>query len=83
MDLPEEVKNVLGDRNPESWFAIVKYKNYRGEVANRKIIPLSFKVGSTEYHREEQLLLEVWDLEKNAFRTYAVKDIQSWVQVPG
>ena len=56
----------------------VRYTNYRGETAVRLIIPLRFSFGSTEYHPHEQWLLEVWDVEKNALRVYALKDISQW-----
>jgi hypothetical protein len=53
----------------------VKYKNYRGEVGIRSIIPLEIYWGQTEYHPHDQWLLKVWDVEKNAERIYAFKDI--------
>ena len=56
----------------------VLYCNWRGETTVRKIIPIKIYVGSTEYHSQEQWLLEVWDCERNALRTYALKDIQQW-----
>ena len=31
--------------------------------------------GKTEYHTENQWLFDVWDLDKDASRTYAFKDI--------
>lgn len=57
----------------------VRYTNYRGQTEIRTIIPLRFCFGSTEYHPEEQWLLEVWDVQKNALRTYALKDIHQWL----
>ncbi len=56
----------------------ILYTNYKGETAVRTILPKELKFGSTEYHPEEQWLLVAFDLEKNAERTFAVKDIQSW-----
>ena len=56
----------------------VKYSNYRGEVAIRTVIPLELYWGQTEYHLEDQWLLKVWDVEKNAERVYAFKDIQEF-----
>lgn len=60
----------------------VVYKNYRGEVAQRKIIPVDVFFASNEYHKDEQWLLKVFDIEKNDYRTYALKDIQSWLHFP-
>lgn len=57
----------------------IRYKNYRGEVAERKILPKQIYFGSTEWHPEEQWLLEAYDLDKEANRTFALKDIQEWL----
>ncbi len=54
------------------------YTNYRGETAARKIVPKKIWFGATEYHKEEQWLLDGFDVEKNADRTFALKDITSW-----
>lgn len=56
----------------------VKYTNYRGETAIRLIVPIRFFWGSNEYHTQEQWLLEVFDVERDAIRIYALKDIQEW-----
>lgn len=56
----------------------VRYTNYRGETAVRTIIPIRFYFGKTEYHPHEQWLVEVWDVERNAMRVYALKDISAW-----
>lgn len=60
----------------------VRYKNYRGEVAVRTIIPIEGSLfwGQTEYHPHDQWLLKVWDVEKNAERIYALCDIQEFVK---
>ena len=52
----------------------ILYKNYRGEYAVRNIQINSMRIGSTEYHPQHQFLLDVWDLDKNAQRDYALKD---------
>lgn len=57
----------------------VGYTNYRGEFAVRRIIPTGIKYGSTPHHPEEQWLLDCFDFDKAAPRTYALKDL---VQVP-
>ena len=53
----------------------VKYKNWRNEVAERTIIPIQLVWGSTEWHPHEQWLLKVWNVERNDYRMYALKDI--------
>ena len=58
----------------------VEYTNYRGEKAVRTVIPLRHWYGKTEYHNDhDQWLLDVWDVEKDAPRTYALKDISKWL----
>lgn len=81
-EIPSKVKEIIGDRTPEEAAILVSYKNYRGEISNRKIIPLRIFFGKTEYHPQEQYLLEVWDLDKEDFRTYSLADIESWIKFP-
>ncbi len=57
---------------------IILYTNYRGETALRKITPKKIWFGKTEYHPEEQWLLDAFDLDKQADRTFAMKDIKEW-----
>ncbi len=57
----------------------ILYKNYRGETGHRDIIPEKIWFGSTEWHKEEQWLLDAHDVEKDALRNFAMKDIQEWV----
>lgn len=54
------------------------YTNYRDETAERVIEPISIWFGSTEWHKEEQWLLKAIDIEKNAERDFALKDIKKW-----
>lgn len=77
VELPPDVVNAIG-ASAEHAAIRVKYKNWKGEVAARTIIPLSIFYGSTEYHKEGQWLLKVWDMGKEDYRTYAVKDILEW-----
>ena len=67
---------TAGDNDRE----IVKilYKNYRGDTAVRMIHPRRVWFGSTDWHPEEQWLLDALDVEKGAMRTFAMKDIHHW-----
>lgn len=56
----------------------VLYTNWRGETAVRSIMPLKIYFGSTEYYPKEQWLLEVFDLDRNAIRVYALQEIKQW-----
>lgn len=57
----------------------IVYKNYRGEVAVRRIRPLAIWFGATEWHPEPQWLLSATDLDKGENRDFAIKDISKWV----
>ncbi|MCA9485286.1 MAG: hypothetical protein KC506_00385 [Nanoarchaeota archaeon] len=73
----------MGNKNPENCAIEVIYTNYRGETSKRKIIPLGKPfIGSTEYHPRPQYLMDVWDLDRKAKRTYSLKDIKEWTSFP-
>lgn len=61
--------------------SVVAYRNYRGEVSIRTFWPRRVWFGSTEYHPEEQWLLDVWDVDKDAERTYALSGFVNPVEV--
>lgn len=54
--------------------ATLVYRNWRGEVSERKITPIKVWYGSTEWHPEEQWLLNAYDHEKAAVRDFALAD---------
>lgn len=57
---------------------VIRYTNYRGETSDRKIFPNSIRFAGTEWHPEPQWLLDAFDLEKHADRSFAMKDIHQW-----
>jgi predicted DNA-binding transcriptional regulator YafY len=58
--------------------ALIRYTNYRGETADRVIVPRTIWFGSTEYHKEPQWLLKAYDEGKADERDFAMRDISSW-----
>lgn len=56
----------------------VRYTNWKGQTSQRKIEPIKIFFGSNEFHSEDQWLLKCFDVDKNAERTFAMKDIHSW-----
>lgn len=50
------------------------YTNHRGETATRTITPLRVRWGKTEHHPVEQWLLDCYDHDREATRTYALDD---------
>ena len=62
--------------------ALITYKNWRGEVADRHIEPIKLWYGATPYHKKEQWLLKAYDLDKQAERDFALQDISQWIEKP-
>ena len=56
----------------------ILYTNYKGETRYREIIPKSIEYKSTDWHKEEQWILNAFDIEKNDDRGFAIKDIKEW-----
>lgn len=56
----------------------IVYTNWRGETSKRVIKPIKIWFGATNWHKQEQWLLKATDIEKNAERDFALKDISSW-----
>lgn len=54
------------------------YENYRGETSIRHVIPRRIWFGSTEWHPEDQWLLEGYDLDRQEMRSYSLKEIRSF-----
>jgi predicted DNA-binding transcriptional regulator YafY len=64
---PAEVMNAIN----------LVYTNYRGETSVRRVIPQRIWFGATDWHPEEQWMLEAMDLDKQAERSFALKDIRT------
>lgn len=50
---------------------LIEYRNHRGEVGHRAIIPGRSYYGEVPWHRGPQWLLECWDIDRNEARTFA------------
>lgn len=57
---------------------VIDYTNHRGERSERTILPQRMFFGANEWHTDPQWLVEAMDIEKNALRTFALRDIHSW-----
>lgn len=51
------------------------YVNYKGEPSSRKVIPIKVSFDRSEWHPEPQWMLHAWDVEKEAYRDFAMKDM--------
>lgn len=58
-----------------SHVATFGYRNWRGEVARRRIGVISVWYGSTEWHPEPQWFMRGIDLDKTATRDFAMRDM--------
>jgi len=59
---------------PEGEPLTFTYRNWRGEIAERRAIPRRVYFGATEWHPEPQWLLRALDVDKGAERDFALKD---------
>ena len=58
------------------------YRNYRGEVDERTIIPVKLWHGKTDWHPKPGWLLTAFDVGKDAERDFALADCQFAVLAP-
>ena len=54
------------------------YTNYRGETRIRKIIPKKIWFGHNEWHPTSQWILDAFDIEKSAERSFSMNEIRIW-----
>ena len=66
-DAPISTKQILRFR----------YRNWRGEVADRAVIPIRTSVGVSIYHNDGNpcWIMTAYDTEKDQIRDFALKDI--------
>lgn len=53
----------------------IVYRNYKGEVSERSILPRHFYYGTSQYHEGTQWFLVAYDRGRGAMRHFALKDI--------
>ena len=56
----------------------ILYTNWKNKTKYRLIKPINIEFKSTEWHKEEQWILNAVDIEKNEIRNFAMKDIKEW-----
>jgi hypothetical protein len=66
---------------PQKQSVDILYKNWRGEVAVRRILPETIFFGSSSWHPTPQWLLHAYDTERQAYRDFAIQDIASWTPI--
>lgn len=68
-----ELSNYCGE--PLQNLLEIKYKNWKGEISNRIIIPHKIWFGGSDYHKEIQWFMKAYDIDKCDNRDFAIKDI--------
>lgn len=56
----------------------ILYTNHRQETARRRIIPRRLRFGMSDWHPDPQWLLDAVDIEKDQWRTFAMRNIRQW-----
>jgi hypothetical protein len=62
---------LVSQPHPEGEALTIIYTNWRGETAERRIIPIKPWYGTTEWHPDPGWLIKAWDIEKDAERDFA------------
>ena len=60
-----------------------RYKNYKGEVSDRSVIPIRIVVKKSQYHNGGKpcWIMVAFDLDKEALRDFALSDIQEYYSI--
>lgn len=59
----------------DSKVIVMTYTNYRGERSERRVVPERIWFGSTDWHPGPQWLMDAFDLDREAMRSFAMTDI--------
>jgi hypothetical protein len=72
----EECRKEYREEHP----LVFEYKNWKGEIGIRKVIPIQVFFSSNEFHTEPQWLLEAFDMDKLDERIFAINDIIRFIK---
>jgi hypothetical protein len=70
-----EREGSTGVGSPSDQVVTVRYRNYRGETALRRVVPRDVWYGSTDWHPEPQWMINVLDVDRDVERSFAMRDI--------
>jgi len=62
--------------------ATFRYLNHRSVTSLKRVFVLRFRWGTSAYYTEPQWLMDGWDVEKQAHRTYALARVLKWYAPP-
>ena len=66
------------DSSHEEQILVFDYENYRGNKETRRVLPKRIWFGVTDWHPEPQWILDGFDLDRNALRSFAIDHISSF-----
>ena len=61
--------------------ATMTYTNYRGERADRLVLPQRVWFGATDWHPQPQWLMDAYDFDREALRSFAIGDVEGFERV--
>lgn len=53
----------------------ITYKNWKGVISNRIVVPITLWYGESDFHKGNQWFLKAYDINKLDNRDFAIKDI--------
>jgi hypothetical protein len=56
----------------------IRYRNWKGEEALRRVLPNRIFFGVTPFHPEPQWLMDGFDCDKRELRTFALSGVLEW-----
>lgn len=62
---------------------LIDYTNHRGDRDIRRIVPQRLWFGEAEWHPGKQWILDAWDMDRGAIRSFAMTGVHSWRPTPG
>ena len=74
--------NTVDDTGQEPSIITFWYVNYQGDNGYRRVKPISFRFGVSEWHKEPQWLMLADDTINDKRREFAVKDMSGVVGTP-
>ncbi len=74
----EEKEPLTFERPSKSLCVFIDYTNWKGERRVREVSPVNISFTRTEHHPKTEWILRAWDVEKRAYRDFAMKNIHSW-----
>jgi predicted DNA-binding transcriptional regulator YafY len=61
---------------PTDQVVVLFYVDERGETCTRRVLPERIWFGCTDWHREPQWLLDAFDVDRRAVRSFAMQRIE-------